>query len=58
MNYAELKTYDIANGPGIRLSLLSVDAIIDVPVALMNRLGILITGKSLHRKLLITLLTL
>ena len=50
MNYAEIKTFDVANGPGIRVAVIT-----DVQDVSMNRLGISTLVSPLHRKPLTTL---
>ena len=50
MNYADIKRYDVANGPGVRVS---VAVLTDVPVVLTKKLGTLTLENLLHRKQLI-----
>ncbi len=51
MNYATIKECDVANGPGVRVSLfLLVDAITIVKDVLMKLLGILIMEMNLMKK--------
>lgn len=50
MHYADIKKADIANGLGVRVSVLLVVVIINVKIVLIKKLGILIMEKNLHKK--------
>ena len=50
MNYGEIKKYDIANGEGVRVSLLCPGAPITVRDALTRKPGIFLLEKNTHRR--------
>lgn len=52
MNYGEIKKYDIADGPGVRVTLFVIqDVVITVKVVLMQKHGIFIMGIRILRRL-------
>ena len=50
MYYGNIKKSDIANGIGVRVSLLSVDVLTIAKVVLMKKPGILNTDRFLRRR--------
>ena len=50
MNYGNIKEYDIANGEGVRISLLYPAADTIVRVVLMQKHGILILASPIRKK--------
>ena len=50
MNYADIKYCDVANGKGVRVSLLSADVRITAKGVLTRRHGIFITESHLQKK--------
>ena len=50
MNYAEIKEYDIANGPGVRMTLFVSGCVITAKIVLMRLRGILIMAIYLMKQ--------
>ena len=55
MNYAQLRHFDVANGPGVRALFLYLDVDLIAKVALIKKLKTLIMEINLIKKLKISL---